>query len=62
VVAALIAGIVMVANFELANGGTFGLRLASDSFDEAVDLDTVMIASQLALLVALAPAFRRPVP
>ena len=57
--AALIAGVVMVANFELANGGTFGLRLASDSFDEGVDLDTVMIASQLALLVALAPALRR---
>jgi len=59
--AALIAGILMVANFELANGGTFGLRLASDSFDEGVDLDTVMIASQLALLVASAPSIRRPV-
>ncbi|HEY2372144.1 MAG TPA: hypothetical protein VGH82_06315 [Gaiellaceae bacterium] len=58
-VTALIAGILMLANFELANGGTFGLRLASDSFDEGVDLDTMMIATQLALLVALVPAFRR---
>jgi len=58
--AALIAGILMVANFELANGGTFGLRLASDSFDEGVDLDTVMIGGQLALLVAIAPSLRRP--
>ena len=58
-IAALAAGIVMVANFELANGGSFGLRLAADSFDEGVDLDTVMVAAQLALLVALAPALRR---
>lgn len=53
VAASLLAGIVMVANFELANGGTFGLRLAADSFDEGVDLDTVLLAAQLALLVPL---------
>lgn len=58
-VGALAGGIVMAANFELANGGSFGLRLAADSFDEGVDLDTVMVAAQLALLVALAPALRR---
>lgn len=56
---ALAAGIVMVANFELANGGSFGLHLAGDSFDEGVDLDTIMVAAQLALLVSLAPALRR---
>ena len=58
-VAALAAGIILVANFELANGGSFGLRLASDSFDEGVDLDTIMVAAQLALLVAFMPAVRR---
>lgn len=58
-VVALAGGIVMVANFELANGGSFGLHLAGDSFDEGVDLDTVMVAAQLALLVSLAPALRR---
>ena len=58
-VGALAIGILMVANFELANGGGFGLHLAADSFDEGVDLDTIMVAAQLALLVALAPALRR---
>jgi hypothetical protein len=52
-IVALVAGIVMVANFELANGGAFGLHLASDSFDEGVDLDTIMVGAQLALLVAV---------
>lgn len=58
-ICALAAGIVMAVNFELANGGGFGFHLAADSFDEGVDLDTVMVAAQLALLVALAPALRR---
>lgn len=47
----LVAGVVLSAAFELANGGSFGLRLAGDSFDEGVDLDTVLFAAQLALLV-----------
>jgi uncharacterized membrane protein YphA (DoxX/SURF4 family) len=50
-VAALVAGVVLVANFALAHGSTFGLSLASDSFDEGVDLDTLLIGLQLALLV-----------
>ena len=58
-VAALAVGILLAVNFELANGGSFGMRLASDSFNEGVDLDTVMIAAQLALLVAFVPALRR---
>jgi len=58
-IAALAVGIVLVANLELANGGSFDLRLASDSFDEGVDLDTVMVAAQLARLVAFMPALRR---
>ena len=49
--AASILGILLLANFELANGGGFGLRLASDSFDEGIDLDTMMIGLHLALLV-----------
>lgn len=56
---ALVTGIVMAVNFELASGGGFGLHLAADSFDEGVDLDTIMVAAQLALLVAFAPALRR---
>lgn len=58
-VAALGAGIVLAANFELASGGSFGLRLAADSFDEGVDLDTIMVAAQLALIVAFVPGLRR---
>ena len=56
-VAALAVGVLLVANFELANGGSFGLRLPSDSFDEGVDLDTILAAAQLALPVALAPSW-----
>lgn len=48
---ALVAGVLLAAGFALANGSTFGLRLARDSFDEGVDLDTLLIGLQLALLV-----------
>jgi hypothetical protein len=48
-VAASAAAIVMVADFELANGGGFGLSLAKDTFDEGVDLDTLLTGLQLAL-------------
>lgn len=50
-VAALVVGIVLAVDFALANGSTFGLRLAPDSFDEGVDLDTLLVGLQLALLV-----------
>jgi uncharacterized membrane protein YphA (DoxX/SURF4 family) len=54
--AALVVGIVLALNFALANGSSFGLRLAQDSFDEGVDLDTLLVGLQLALLVyTLAP-------
>lgn len=49
--AAALVGLVLAVNFELANGGTFGLSLAKDSFDEGVDLDTIMIGLQAALFV-----------
>ena len=47
--AASVAAAVMVADFELANGGGFGLSLAEDPFDEGVDLDTLLTGLQLAL-------------
>jgi hypothetical protein len=57
--AALLVGIGLAANFALANGSTFGLGLASDSFDEGIDLDTMLVGLQLALFVfALAGARR----
>jgi hypothetical protein len=37
----------MVADFELANGGGFGLSLGQDTFDEGVDLDTLLTGLQL---------------
>ena len=56
------AALVMVVNFELANGAGFGLSLGQDTFDEGVDLDTLMTGLQLALLlfwsVALRQSFR----
>jgi uncharacterized membrane protein YphA (DoxX/SURF4 family) len=63
--AALVAGILLAANFALANGSTFGLRLAQDSFDEGIDLDSLLVGLQLALLVfalARARSVRRQLP
>jgi thiosulfate dehydrogenase [quinone] large subunit len=58
-VAASAACLLMVANFELANGAGFGLSLGKDTFDEGVDLDTLMTGLQLALLVFWGAALRR---
>ena len=57
--AALLAGLVLAVNFALANGSSFGLGLASDSFDEGIDLDTLLIGLQLALLVFALAGVRR---
>jgi hypothetical protein len=48
---ALVVGLFLAVNFALANGSSFGLRLAGDSFDEGIDLDTLLVGIQLALLV-----------
>jgi uncharacterized membrane protein YphA (DoxX/SURF4 family) len=61
-VAALAAAIVMVADFELANGGGFGLSLAKDPFDEGVDLDTLLTGLQLALGAFWIAALRQRTP
>lgn len=47
--AALAVGVALAVNFALANGSSFGLRLARDSFDEGIDLDTLLTGLQLAL-------------
>ena len=63
--AACVVALVMLVNFELANGAGFGLRLAADSFDEGIDLDTLMIGLHLALLtfaVTTLPGRSRPRP
>jgi thiosulfate dehydrogenase [quinone] large subunit len=57
--AALLVGIVLAANFALANGSSFGLDLASGSFDEGIDLDTMLVGLQLALLVFALARIRR---
>ncbi|MDX6482204.1 MAG: thiosulfate dehydrogenase (quinone) large subunit [Gaiellaceae bacterium] len=59
-VAASAAALAMVANFELATGAGFGLSLGKDTFDEGVDLDTLMTGLQLALLLFWGAALRRP--
>ena len=58
-VAASVAALVMVADFELANGGGFGLSLGKDTFDEGVDLDTLLTGLQLSLLVFWIATLRR---
>jgi hypothetical protein len=60
--AALVVGIVLALNFALANGSSFGLGLVQDSFDEGIDLDTLLIGLQLALLVFALAGVRRQVP
>jgi len=58
--AASLFGLLLVVNFALANGSSFGLSLAQDSFDEGVDLDALLIGLQLALfLFGLAGLARR---
>jgi uncharacterized membrane protein YphA (DoxX/SURF4 family) len=57
--AASVAATVMVADFELANGGGFGLSLAEDPFDEGLDLDTLLTGLQLALAVFWIATLRR---
>jgi hypothetical protein len=62
VVAALLASaaaLLMVANFELANGAGFGLSLGKDTFDEGVDLDTLLTGLQLALVLFWGAALRQ---
>jgi hypothetical protein len=58
-VVASAAALLMVANFELANGAGFGLSLGKDTFDEGVDLDTLMTGLQLALLLFWGAALRQ---
>jgi thiosulfate dehydrogenase (quinone) large subunit len=57
--AALVVGLVLAVNFALANGSSFGLGLAGDSFDEGIDLDTMLVGIQLALLVFALAGLRR---
>jgi hypothetical protein len=57
--AALVVGLVLAVNFGLANGSSFGLSLAGDSFDEGIDLDTLLVGVQLALLVFALAGVRR---
>jgi len=56
---ALVVGLVLAVNFALANGSSFGLGLARDSFDEGIDLDTLLVGVQLALLVFAFAEVRR---
>jgi thiosulfate dehydrogenase (quinone) large subunit len=54
-----VVALLLLVNFELANGGAFGLKLAKDSFDEGVSLDTLMVGLHLALVVFAAAALPR---
>jgi thiosulfate dehydrogenase [quinone] large subunit len=58
---ASLVAVALLVNFELANGGHFGLALGKDSFDEGVDLDTMMIGLQLVVL-CFAPGVARVSP
>jgi uncharacterized membrane protein YphA (DoxX/SURF4 family) len=57
--AALLVGLVLALNFALASGSSFGISLAQESFDEGIDLDTLLVGLQLALLVFVLVQIRR---
>jgi thiosulfate dehydrogenase [quinone] large subunit len=61
-IAASVAAVVMVADFELANGGGFGLSLPKDPFDEGVNLDTLLTGLQLAIGAFWVSALRQRSP
>ena len=52
--AAALAGLFMNVNFHLAGGSPQPWQISGDSFEEAVDLDSVMAALELVLLVVSA--------
>lgn len=52
--AAALAGLLMNVNFHLASGSPQPWRISAESFEEAVDLDSVMAALELVLLVVSA--------
>lgn len=56
--AALLVGLALALNFALANGSSLGVNLAQDSFDEGIDLDTLLTGLQLALGVFWIAALR----
>jgi hypothetical protein len=49
---AALAGVVMNVNFHLANGASLPSPVAADSFDEAIDLDSLMAVLELVLVAA----------
>lgn len=51
---AAVAGIVMSVNFHLANGSAQPWGIPGDSFDEAVDLDSLIVGIQLVLVAVSA--------
>jgi thiosulfate dehydrogenase (quinone) large subunit len=58
--AAALTGVALALNFKLLGGGAFAAPVAADSFDEGVDLDTMMVLLGVALAAALlAPIGRR---
>ena len=56
---AALAGLFLAPNFALANGSSLGRPIAAGSFDEGVDLDTLLSALQIILLLVNAAAFAR---
>lgn len=59
-IVAALAGIVMAVNFHLANGDAPPWGLPGDSFAEAVDLDSLIVAIQLVLIVVAGRALLTP--
>ncbi len=57
--AAALAGLFLTLNFALANGSSLGRPIAPGSFDEGVDLDTLLSALQAVLVIINAAAFLR---
>lgn len=57
-VAAGVGGIIMNLNFHLANGAAHPWLIPDDGFDEGVDLDSLMPAVQLVVVIVAAAVWR----
>jgi hypothetical protein len=55
---ASLGGIVMAVNFHLVNGGTHLWLIPKSGFDESVDLDSLLPAVQLVLIVVSVGVWR----
>jgi thiosulfate dehydrogenase [quinone] large subunit len=53
IAAVAVTGLVLALSFKLLGGGAFAAPVAADSFDEGIDLDTMMVLLQAVVALSL---------